>query len=810
MSSDLSPTHRERRSRRHQEEDDGEAPWWEQDRRSATAAASTVAASRGRGFDDDDNYHRGSRNDYSRGDNGGGGYYDRDRVEYQGGLPYDEPPPSRPSYGDRRRGGGGGGTDGYRRSYNRGGDRRSSHSSRRSVEQHSPPSRSNQLPPPIAARPLITPVATTQAQTEVAPQEPKKQNRVEDGEIPTPELDLTPSNVELDAEAVLAERRRKRAEILAKYASAPAPTSTPAPAPASSSVTPSTAAAPTPELRVKREGEDEVGTPGREEVERKAKRMRIGTDSPALLSTSLNSSETVTRAPSTAPSEQGPDVAEQNQDQDQVFDLEKDASVASAQQADQAAVKATAGEGGEGEVEVNAADYDPDQEDDDRGKRETRVEQREGLGPDGQDGEEEEDEEEEDDEDDEDDMFAIPSEKPKKEKKKKSGGNKKKTGPIVSRNLPSSLANNPSALQDNYDDPEGYYKAILGEGLDNNRYVITANIGKGMFSGVIRARDLGVNGEGVYPEDEEEGGLKGRGVGEARVREVAIKVVRSQESMYKAAHREAALLRRLRQLDLEDKKHVVKFLRTFEHRGHYCMVFEALSMNLREVLKRYGKNVGLNLRAVRAYASQMFLALSLMKKAEVLHADLKPDNILVNESKSTLKVCDLGSASDVTENEFTPYLVSRFYRAPEVILGLSYDCSLDVWSIACTMYELYTGKILFPGRTNNHMLLLIMETKGKFNHKQIKKGKFWEEHFDADLNFLYREKNDTVTTRAIPSKPPQDLRSRLMPPGLTRKMKDDEVRLLASFVDLLDKMLALEGGRRPTPKELLNHPFIRG
>ncbi len=53
------------------------------------------------------------------------------------------------------------------------------------------------------------------------------------------------------------------------------------------------------------------------------------------------------------------------------------------------------------------------------------------------------------------------------------------------------------------------------------------------------------------------------------------------------------------------------------------------SMNLRDVIKRFGKDVGLNTRAVRAYAHQMFLALSLMKKCTIVHADIKPDNILV-------------------------------------------------------------------------------------------------------------------------------------------------------------------------------------
>jgi len=90
-------------------------------------------------------------------------------------------------------------------------------------------------------------------------------------------------------------------------------------------------------------------------------------------------------------------------------------------------------------------------------------------------------------------------------------------------------------------------------------------------------------------------------------------------------------------------------------------------MNLREILKKYGKDVGINIKAVRVYAQQLFLALALLKKCKILHADIKPDNILVNESKNTvIKLCDLGSASFDNENEITPYLVSRFYRAPEI------------------------------------------------------------------------------------------------------------------------------------------------
>lgn len=155
----------------------------------------------------------------------------------------------------------------------------------------------------------------------------------------------------------------------------------------------------------------------------------------------------------------------------------------------------------------------------------------------------------------------------------------------------------------------------------------------------------------------------------------------------KAALKEIEILGMLNQADPEDKKHIIRLERYFEHKGHLCMVFENLrhvtsylfglymlrydSINLREVLKKFGRDVGINLKAVRAYAQQMFLGLGLLRKCNVLHADIKPDNVLVNESRNMLKICDLGSASDASENEITPYLVSRFYRAPEISMNES-------------------------------------------------------------------------------------------------------------------------------------------
>lgn len=146
---------------------------------------------------------------------------------------------------------------------------------------------------------------------------------------------------------------------------------------------------------------------------------------------------------------------------------------------------------------------------------------------------------------------------------------------------------------------------------------------------------------------------------------------------------------------------------------------------------------------------------------------------------------------------------------------MPYDTAIDMWAIGCTLFELYTGKILFPGRSNNHMLLLMMEVKGKLPHRMIKKASLGAMHFDENNNFLSEEK-DRITGAAITktmviTKATRDLRSRLMPhSSVQAKMKEDELKQLQQFVDLLDKCLMLDPVRRISPREALLHPFVTG
>lgn len=160
------------------------------------------------------------------------------------------------------------------------------------------------------------------------------------------------------------------------------------------------------------------------------------------------------------------------------------------------------------------------------------------------------------------------------------------------------------------------------------------------------------------------------------------------------------------------------------------------------------------------------------------------------------------------------------------MLGLPYDFAIDIWSVACTLFELYTGKILFPGRSNNHMLKLMMDLKGRFPYKNLKRGKFATQHFeigdtgDASVQFLETvtdkiTNQETTRKHIVPLKPDRDLRSRLLTEAEYKRIMglpsaDEELKLVTAFVDLLDKCLILNPERRLTVREALSHPFIVG
>lgn len=96
-----------------------------------------------------------------------------------------------------------------------------------------------------------------------------------------------------------------------------------------------------------------------------------------------------------------------------------------------------------------------------------------------------------------------------------------------------------------------------------------------------------------------------------------------------------------------------------------------------------------------------------------MHCDLKPENILLKQpDRSAVKVIDFGSSCLEDETRYT-YIQSRFYRAPEVILGLPYGTPIDMWSLGCILAELYTGCPIFPGKGFSFVKIKGNEIRGK-------------------------------------------------------------------------------------------------
>ncbi|KVH96773.1 Protein kinase, catalytic domain-containing protein [Cynara cardunculus var. scolymus] len=159
--------------------------------------------------------------------------------------------------------------------------------------------------------------------------------------------------------------------------------------------------------------------------------------------------------------------------------------------------------------------------------------------------------------------------------------------------------------------------------------------------------------------------------------------------------------------------------------------------------------VGLKLTAVRAYLKQLFIALKHLRNYGVLHTDIKPNKMLVNEAKNVLKLCDFGNAMFVGKNEVTPYLVSRFYRALEI--SLTYDHPVDMWSIGCCLFELYTWKVLFTGATNDDMLRLHVELKDNLCFEEpVTCNCLRLYHIQAFVGFMKAYNDEKKATISIP------------------------------------------------------------
>lgn len=183
------------------------------------------------------------------------------------------------------------------------------------------------------------------------------------------------------------------------------------------------------------------------------------------------------------------------------------------------------------------------------------------------------------------------------------------------------------------------------------------------------------------------------------------------------------------------------------------------------------------------FAYQILRGIHQMHLSNVIHRDIKPSNLLLNKN-CELKICDLGLARgyDIESDNLTEYVVTRWYRAPEVILNSSmYTEKIDVWSIGCVFAELMGRAPLFPGEDYLDQVKRVIGVLGTPSPE--------------DMEFI----GNPSAVRFINKLPRRD------------KAKWSSIYSKASpqALDLLDKMLVFNPEKRWNVIQCLRHPYFK-
>jgi len=345
---------------------------------------------------------------------------------------------------------------------------------------------------------------------------------------------------------------------------------------------------------------------------------------------------------------------------------------------------------------------------------------------------------------------------------------------------------------------EGDYKLVQHEVLlsPTSRYEVLEFLGRGTFGQVVKCWKHGTN------------------------EIVAIKILKNHPSYARQGQIEVSILTRLSMEEAEEFNYVRAF-ECFTHKSHTCIVFEMLELNLYDFLKN-NKFCPLKLKYIRPIMQQVLTALSKLKQLGLIHADLKPENIMmVDPSRHPyrVKVIDFGSASHVSKAVPSTYLQSRYYRAPEIILGLPFNERIDMWSLGCVAAELFLGWPLYPGASEYDQIRYICQTHGlppeHMLNAATKTKKFFTREDTPYPIWCLKRQEEFMQEYGIKSKEARkyifnclDDMARVNMPKYDTNELIVEKHDRREFLDLLKKMLVMDSEYRINPDQALHHDFI--
>ncbi|XP_061912632.1 homeodomain-interacting protein kinase 1 isoform X2 [Entelurus aequoreus] len=303
---------------------------------------------------------------------------------------------------------------------------------------------------------------------------------------------------------------------------------------------------------------------------------------------------------------------------------------------------------------------------------------------------------------------------------------------------------------------------------------------------------------------------------------VAIKILKNHPSYARQGQIEVGILNRL-SAENADEYNFVRSYECFQHKGHTCLVFEMLEQNLYDFLK-HSKFSPLPLRHIRPILQQVATALMKLKSLGLIHADLKPENIMLVDplrQPYRVKVIDFGSASHVSKAVCSTYLQSRYYRAPEIILGLPFCEAIDMWSLGCVIAELFLGWPLYPGASEYDQIRYISQTQGLPAEYLLSAGTKTNRFFNRGPDSSYplwrlKTPSEHEMEMGIKSKEARkyifNCLDDMMQVNLSTHLEGTDMLAEKAdrreFIDLLKRMLRLDADKRITPTKTLGHPFV--